>query len=111
MSQQFYVSTTPNVPGMKTQKYCGVAFGATVRSRGVGGDCTAGCQSTCGGEVTAYTEMVINSRDQAIQRMIEHASSLGANAVIGVQFDSDEIGQGGNTATIASGTAVVVVSE
>lgn len=108
-SQPMYVTTTHSIPGMKVTRYLGVAFGATVRSRGVGGDCLAGCQSTCGGEVTAYTEMAIESRNQAIQRMLEDAKRMGANAVLGLKFDSDQIGQGGNNATIAFGTAVVVV--
>jgi uncharacterized protein YbjQ (UPF0145 family) len=88
-----------------------MAFGATVRSRGVGGDCIANCESTCGGEVTAYTEMAIESRNQAIQRLIDDANRLGANAIIEIRFDSDEIGPGGNTATIAYGTAVKIVPE
>jgi len=71
----------------------------------------ATCESTCGGEVTAYTEMAIESRNQAVQRLIVDAQRLGGNAVISVRFDTDEIGQGGNTATIAYGTAVIIVPE
>lgn len=103
-----WISTTNEIPGHKVVRYVGIAFGATVRSRGIGGDFCAGCQSTCGGEVTAYTVMAIDARNQALQRMIQNAASMGANAVIGVKIDSDQIGQGANNATIAYGTAVII---
>ncbi len=102
------LSTTRKIPGHKITQYRGIAFGVTVRSRGAVGDACAGCQSTCGGEVSKYTEAVLDSRNEAIQRLVDHAASLGANAVVGLQFDSDEIGQGANNAVIAVGTAVVV---
>jgi len=102
------ISTTDEIPGYKIDQYFGLAFGATVRSRGMGGDCLASCQSSCGGEVTAFTEMALEARNQAINRMFEDAARMGANAIIGLKFDSDQIGQGGNTATIAYGTAVRV---
>ncbi len=53
--EQILVSTTGYIPGYKITKYIGMAFGATVRSRGVGGDCIGNCESTCGGDVTAYS--------------------------------------------------------
>ena len=109
--QGVVVSTTNYVPGYRVKQHLGVAYGVTVRSRGMGGDCMANCESTCGGEVTAYTEMVIESRNQAVQRLIADAQRLGGNAVLSVRFDSDEIGQGGNTATIAYGTAVFIIPE
>ena len=107
-SKQMYVSTTHGIPGKRITAYLGMAFGATVRSRGMGGDCMANCQSTCGGEVSAYTEMTIETRNQAINRLLDDAARLGANAVVGIIFDSDEIGKGGNTAVICYGTAVTV---
>jgi uncharacterized protein YbjQ (UPF0145 family) len=107
--ERFLVSSIDHIPGYKIEQYCGIAFGATVRSRGMGGDCMAGCQSSCGGEVTAFTEMALEARDQAINRMLDNAARMGANAIVGLKFDSDQIGQGGNTATIAYGTAVRVV--
>ncbi len=106
--ERILVSTTDEIPGYKIDQYLGLAFGATVRSRGMGGDCLAGCQSSCGGEVTAFTEMALEARNQAINRMFSDANRMGANAIIGLKFDSDQIGQGGNTATIAYGTAVRV---
>ena len=102
------ISTTNFIPGYSIDRYIGIVFGATVRSRGMGGDFMANCQSTCGGEVAAYTEMAIESRNQAMYRMLDDATQRGANAVIGLKFDSDQIGQGGNNSTIAYGTAVVV---
>ncbi len=108
-SSTVLVATTSFIPEYKIERYLGVAFGATVRSRGVGGDCMAGCSSTCGGEVAAYTQMSIDARNQAIQRMITDAVRLGANAVIALKFDSDQIGQGGNNSTVAYGTAVYIV--
>lgn len=107
-SQIILVSTTHEIAGYKIVQYLGLAFGATVRSRGMGGDCMAGCQSSCGGEVTAFTEMAIEARNQAMHRMLEDAKRNGANAVVGLKFDSDQIGQGGNNSTVAYGTAVVV---
>ena len=106
--ERLLVSTTDEIPGYKIDQYLGLAFGATVRSRGMGGDCLAGCQSTCGGEVSAFTDMALEARNQAISRMANDANRMGANAIIGLKFDSDQIGQGGNTATIAYGTAVRV---
>lgn len=106
--ERILVSSIDHIPGYKIEQYLGLAFGATVRSRGMGGDCFAGCQSTCGGEVTAFTEMALEARNQAINRMLDDATRMGANAIVGLRFDSDQIGQGGNTATIAYGTAVRV---
>ncbi len=106
--QHILVSTTNFIPGYSIDRYVGIAYGATVRSRGMGGDFLAGCQSTCGGEVAAYTEMAVESRNQAMYRMLDDAARIGANAVVGMKFDSDQIGQGGNNSTIAYGTAVIV---
>ncbi len=102
------VSTTSIVPGYRITAYRGIVYGCTVRSRGVGGEWLAGCQTTCGGEVTAYTTTTIESREEAVARMKEHARRIGANAIVGVRIDSDQLGQGANYATIAYGTAVVI---
>jgi uncharacterized protein YbjQ (UPF0145 family) len=102
------VSTTSVIPGRRVLKYKGIVYGATVRSRGAMGEWIAGCQTTCGGEVTAYTTATIESREEAVYRMIQEARRMGANAIIGVRIDSDQLGQGANYATIAYGTAVVV---
>ncbi len=109
MSQpKVLLSTTQTIPGYRLIQNRGLVFGVTVRSRGMGGECAAGCQTTCGGEVTAYTDVIIDARNQAIGRMIQEALSRGANAIVGIHFDSDQLGEGANNAVVAVGTAVVV---
>jgi uncharacterized protein YbjQ (UPF0145 family) len=106
-----YISTTNDIQGFEVTRNFGLVFGATVRARGIGGDCLAGCQSTCGGEVSAYTEMAIEARNEAVSRMIMDARSRGANAVVGIRFDSDNMGgKQGSAAngTIVYGTAVLI---
>ncbi len=102
------LSTTDEIPGYRITEYRGLVFGVTVRSRGFGGDCTAGCQSCAGGEISAYTSVVLDSRNEALNRMIADAQSRGANAIVGIRIDNDQLGQGANTGVIAMGTAVVV---
>ena len=82
-----------------------MVYGITVRSRGVGGNLIAGLRTIAGGEIKEYTEMAHQARQQALDRLLEHAQSLGANAVISVMFDSTEIG-GTMDEIIAFGTAV-----
>ena len=99
--------TSNHVPGFKVVKVLGMTYGITVRSRGIGGNLMAGLRSLKGGEINEYTQMAAQARQQALDRLAEHAASMGANAVISVNFDSTEIG---NTMDeiIAFGTAVVV---
>jgi uncharacterized protein YbjQ (UPF0145 family) len=84
-----------------------MVYGITVRSRGVGGNIIAGLRTIAGGEIKEYTEMAHQARQQALDRLLEHAKSLGANAVISVMFDSTEIG-GTMDEIIAFGTAVSI---
>ncbi|MEM3637093.1 MAG: heavy metal-binding domain-containing protein [Conexivisphaerales archaeon] len=99
--------TTNYVPGYKVDRVIGLVYGITVRSRGLGGNIIAGLRTLAGGEIVEYTEMAHQARQQALDRLAQHAESLGANAVISVMFDSTEIG---NTMDeiIAFGTAVVI---
>lgn len=99
--------TTNYAPGFKVTKVLGMVYGITVRSRGVGGNIIAGLRSLKGGEINEYTEMARQARQQALDRLAEHAASMGANAVFSIMFDSTEIG---NTMDeiIAFGTGVVV---
>jgi uncharacterized protein YbjQ (UPF0145 family) len=99
--------TAPFVPGYKIDRVLGLTYGITVRSRGIGGNIIAGLRTIGGGEIKEYTELAHQARQQALDRLQEHAQSMGANAVIGVNFDSTEVG---NTMDeiIAFGTAVVV---
>ena len=105
-SQSIPLLTSNYVPGYKIVKVLGLTYGITVRSRGMGGNLVAGLGTLKGGEINEYTEMAHQARQQALDRLAEHAKALGANAVVSVMFDSTEIG---NTMDeiIAFGTAVV----
>lgn len=104
------VVTTPYIPGYRVVKVLGIALGITVRSRGLGGRFLAGLRSLAGGEITEFTQMSEQARRQAIERMIQHARELGANAVISFRLDSNELGEYMDE-IIAYGTAVVVEPE
>ena len=99
--------TSNYVPGYKIAKVIGLAFGITVRSRGAGGNIVAGLRSLKGGEIDEYTQLAHQARQEALDRLAEHAASLGANAVISVMFDSTEMSNIMEE-IIAFGTAVVV---
>lgn len=101
------VVTTPFVPGCRIVRTLGVTWGLIVRSRGLGRNITAGLRSLAGGEITEYTQLLDQTRGEAIQRLQQHAGALGANAVIGVGFDSSELGEV-MSEILAFGTAVVV---
>src|SRR3974390_1066198 len=100
----FPVTTAFELPGMTVQANLGVAFGLVVRSMGIAKSFTAAFKSLAPGEVTQYTELLEDSRRHAVDRMIENARLLGANAVISMRFDSSEIGQQ-LTEIVAYGTA------
>ena len=104
---QVMVSTVDNIPGYEIIEYLGIAFGITVRSRGVGGRCIGGCEACVGGEVSAYTDSAIEARNHALYRLCREVESRGGNGVIGVKFDSSRSGQDGSmTDIVAYGTAV-----
>jgi uncharacterized protein YbjQ (UPF0145 family) len=104
------VATTPFVAGHRVTETKGQAFGLVVRSRGLAGNFTAGLRSLVGGEITEYTELLEDTRRQAIDRLVKNASLMGANAVISMRFDSSGLA---NTMSeiVAYGTAVVVVPD
>ncbi len=103
------VSTTDEIPGFIIDQYLGIAFGITVRSRGLGGRCIGGCEACFGGEVTAYTQSAVEARNDAIYRLCTEVLQRGGNGVIGVKFDSSRSGQeGAMTDIVAYGTAVRV---
>ena len=106
----FPVTTALELPGTTVQENLGVAFGLVVRSMGVVKAFGAAFKSLAQGEVTQYTELLEDSRRHAIDRMIENARLLGANAIVSMRFDSSEIGQQ-LTEIVAYGTAVVVAPE
>jgi len=95
------------VPGLKVIKTIGFVYGITVRSRGLGRNITAGLRSLAGGEIQEYVQMMEQSRDEALNRMAQHAKQLGANAVISTAFDSNEVSQYMQE-ILAYGTAVLV---
>jgi uncharacterized protein YbjQ (UPF0145 family) len=101
------VTTTFDFPEWRVERYVGGCFGLIVRSMGAIKGIGAAFKSFAGGEVTQYTELLEDSRRHAMDRMIENAKLMGANAVIGMRFDSSEIGQA-LTEIVAYGTAVIV---
>ena len=103
----FRVTTALALEGMTVERDLGVAFGLVVRSMGAVKSIGAGFKALRQGEVTQYTELLEDSRRHAIDRMIENARLLGANAVVAMRFDSSEMGQQ-LTEIVAYGTAVVV---
>jgi uncharacterized protein YbjQ (UPF0145 family) len=106
--QSMIVVTTPTIPGYEVLKVLGTVHGLTVRTRGVGGKFIAGIESAFGGEVTAYTSECEKARKESMDRLIENAKKLGANAVLSVDFETSEILQSTATVFSAYGTAVVV---
>lgn len=104
----FPVTTALELPGFTIQRNLGVAFGLVVRSMGLARGITAGVRALRHGEVPEYTSLLEDSRRHAVDRMIENARLLGANAVVSMRFDSSEIGQQ-LTEIVAYGSAVVVV--
>lgn len=101
------VTTTERPAGYDVKLALGQVFGVVVRSRGLGGNVMAGLRSLGGGEITEYTRLVEDTRRHAIDRMVENARAMGANAVVMMRFDSSEMGQS-MAEVVAYGTAVVV---
>lgn len=104
------VVTTERVANHKIKEVIGPVFGLTVRARGIGKDIMAGLKGLVGGEIRQYTEMLEDSRKQALDRMVENAQAMGANAIVMVRFDSGEVGTN-MSEILAYGTAVVVEKE
>ncbi|HEY6058152.1 MAG TPA: heavy metal-binding domain-containing protein [Candidatus Limnocylindrales bacterium] len=104
------VVTTPYVSGHRITETKGHVFGLVVRSRGLAGNVAAGLRSLVGGEIHEYTELLEDTRRQAIDRMVQNATLTGANAVISMRFDSSEIG-GTMSEIVAYGTGVVIAPD
>ncbi|HVV33422.1 MAG TPA: YbjQ family protein [Vitreimonas sp.] len=101
------LSTTFDVPGRAIAQNLGIARGNVVRGRSIGRNIVASFRLLVGGEIHEYTKLMAESREQALDRLIEHAQSLGADAVIGLRFDATEAGaQTPATEVLAYGTAV-----
>ena len=101
------LSTTETIEGMKIVRQLGLVKGNTIRARHIGRDIMAGLRNVVGGEITDYTKMMAESREQALDRMVEDAQNLGANAIVGVKFATSMVMQSASE-ILAYGTAVVV---
>lgn len=101
------IYTLENPPGFEVHEVLGLVRGNTIRARHLGNDILAALKTLVGGEISEYTKMMAESREQALDRMRAEASSLGANAVVGVRFTTSTVMQGA-AEILAYGTAVVV---
>jgi len=101
------VTTAMDLPGYRVSRNLGIVRGVTVRSRSLVGTIGAGLQTLFGGNITLWTELCEHARLEAFDLMVQHAEAMGANAVIGMRYDANEVAQGA-TEVLAYGTAVVV---
>ena len=101
------IVTTDFVPGKTITKTLGLCRGNTIRARHIGRDITAALKNVVGGEIRDYTKMMAESREQALDRMVEEAEGMGANAIINIRFTTSMIMQSASE-ILAYGTAVVV---
>ena len=102
-----FVTTTNDISGYRIVRYLGVVRGITVRSRSVVGNIGAAFQALFGGNITLYTALAERARQEAFDQMCTHAEVLGANAIVAMRYDANEI-TAGITEVLAYGTAVVV---
>lgn len=104
------ITNTESIPGMRVVRVLGVVTGSTVRAKHLGRDFMAGLKNLVGGELKGYTELLEESRNEALSRMLHQAQSLGANAVVNVRFSTSSVAQGASE-LFAYGTAVVAQPE
>lgn len=111
-ASSFIITTTPTIQGYKIKKVLGVVTGLTPRTRGVLGQFVGGIQSMFGGEITAFTSELEKARLEAMERVRSKAISLGANAIVGLDLETSDMGfQMGVVVISATGTAVIVEPE
>jgi uncharacterized protein YbjQ (UPF0145 family) len=101
------ITTSTSLEGYKITRHLGIVRGITVRSRSALGNIAGGFQSLFGGRLSIYVELCENAREEAYQLLIQHAQAIGANAIINMRYDANEVMQG-ITEVLAYGTAVVV---
>ena len=101
------ITNVETIPGKKIVKLYGLVSGSTVRAKHVGRDIMAGLKNIFGGELKGYTELLTESREQSIERMVEQASGLGANAIVNVRFSTSSVAAGAAELYVY-GTAVTV---
>ena len=103
------VTTTFSIEGYRITEYKGMVRGIVVRAPTIGQGILGGLKAIVGGQIGAYAEMCEQARLQAYERLVEHAAAVGANAVVGVRYESSEVGrQASATEVLCYGTAVVV---
>ena len=107
MIEQNMVTTSIELSGYRVIKNLGVVRGITVRSRSLFGNLAGGLQTLVGGKISIYIELCEKTREEAFQQMLQHGSEHGANAIINMRYDANEV-IGGVTEVLAYGTAVVV---
>src|SRR5437867_3078026 len=107
MVQHTMVTTQFELAGYRVTRTLGIVRGITVRSRSIFGTIGAGLQTLVGGNITLFTELCEKTREEAFELMVEHATRLGANAIIGLRYDATEVMQG-VTEVLCYGTAVAV---
>jgi uncharacterized protein YbjQ (UPF0145 family) len=101
------ISTACTLPGYRIVRNLGGVRGLTVRSRSIVGNIFGGLQTLFGGNITIYTQLCEHAREEAFQLMLEHAAAAGANAIIGMRYDANDVAPG-VTEVLAYGTAVVL---
>ncbi|MBL8169806.1 MAG: YbjQ family protein [Acidobacteria bacterium] len=101
------VTTAFELPGFRIVRNLGVVRGITVRSRSVFGTLGGSLQTLIGGNISLFTQLCEKAREEAFEIMVQHASEIGANAIIGARYDANEV-MGGVTEVLAYGTAVIV---
>jgi uncharacterized protein YbjQ (UPF0145 family) len=105
-----FITTSFDFQGYRITDYLGLVRGITVRSRSIVGNIGAGLQSLLGGNISLYTELCEKAREEAYEIMIQHADEVGADALIGVRYDANEVAQG-ITEVLCYGTAVKLEKE
>ncbi len=103
------ITTSNQLEGYRITKHLGMVRGITVRSRGMLGNIGAGFQTLLGGKITIYVNLCERTREEAYQQLIQHANEKGANAIINIRYDANEITDG-VTEVLCYGTAVQVVN-
>lgn len=101
------VSTTERLAGHEITEVLGTAFGVVVRARGLGGDILASLKGLVGGEIKQYTQMIEDARRQAMDRLVQNAHAMGADAIVMMRFDSGDVGSN-MSEIVAYGTAVKI---
>ncbi len=107
MNNDLWVTTSFDFQGYRIVRYLGVIRGITVRSRSVLGNMAGSIQTIFGGNITVFTELCEHAREEAFELMVQHAKQVGANAIVGMRYDANDV-MDGVTEVLAYGTAVVI---